>query len=157
MEILKTITNYNQKLNAQDSLPATSAGKLNEAIQAALRIAKHDYLVVLISDGNGANDESVRLITSLSEHNDVISLFIHDPLEAQLPNVGKLIMSEAELQLEVDTSGAKLRKGYQQEFAERLEWLRETSRLRSIPLLPIVTSESVAEQVRRLLGHVPGR
>jgi hypothetical protein len=85
----------------------------------------------------------------------MLSGFIYDPVETDLPEGGRLVMSEEELQLEVDTSDRRLRRRFAEDFEQRLEWLRRMSRLRSIPLLPIRTGEGVAEQVRRLLGNVP--
>ena len=78
-----------------------------------LRLATHDFLVFLISDGFGADDETVRLATRLTVHNDVLSAFIYDPLEAQLPDAGRLVVAEGELQLEVNTSDHGLRQQYE--------------------------------------------
>jgi uncharacterized protein (DUF58 family) len=160
MQILRTVVKLNHALNVAGSdpsepRPSANAANLNVALQSALRLAKHDFLVVLISDGFGADDESVRLFTLLCEHNDVMTVFIYDPLEAQLPNVGRVVTSEAELQLEVNTSDTTLRERFRSQFEERLEWIRHVSRVRSVPLLPIETGTGVAEQVRKLLGHAP--
>ena len=158
MQILRTVVQWNHQLKVTSpdsarSRPAANAANLNAALQRALRVAHHDYLVVLITDGFGADDTSVRLVTSLCEHNDVMTLFIYDPLEAELPNAGRLVISEADLQLEVNTSDAKLRQQFHSDFVRRHEQLQDISRIRSIPFLPIETGQGVAEQVRKLLGH----
>jgi hypothetical protein len=126
---------------------------LNSVLDHAVRLAQHDYLVCLIGDGTGADQETVRLITMLGAHNDVLLVFIYDPLEAQLPNAGRLVVAEGELQLEVNTSDHGLRQRYDAEFAQRLEYIRELSRQRELPVLPLSTATGVAEQVRDLLGH----
>jgi hypothetical protein len=86
----------------------------------------------------------------------MIAVLIYDPLEADLPDAGAMVMAEEEMQLEVDTSDNRLRSRFSEDFEQRLEWMRRMSRLRSIPLLPIHTAEGVAEQVRKLLGHSMG-
>lgn len=159
MQILRTVVDQNRKLKvAQGSsgnTPAANPGQLNQALRGALRVATHDHLVCLITDGFGADEETVRLVTSLCGHNDVMTLFIYDPLEAQLPDAGRVVMSEGDLQLEIDTSDRKFRDQYERDFAGRLELLQKISRTRSIPFLPIQTAEGAAEQVRASLGYAP--
>ena len=76
----------------------------------------------------------------------------YDPLDAALPNAGRLVMAEGDLQLEVDTSERELRERYQGEFQQRLARIHELSRQRQIPVLPLNTAEPVETQLRTLLG-----
>jgi uncharacterized protein (DUF58 family) len=154
MRILQAVVEKNHALRAEARLQ-TNPAMLNRVLQRAVRLAKHDYLVCLIGDGAGADQDTVRLVTLLGTHNDVLALFIYDPLEAQLPDAGRLVMAEGELQLEVNTSERRLRQRYTAEFEQRLERLRALSRQRHIPVLPLSTARGVAEQVRELLGHLP--
>jgi hypothetical protein len=48
-----------------------------------------------------------------------------------------------------------LRQRYDAEFAQWLGRIRELSRQREIPVLPLSTARGVAEQVREVLGHQP--
>src|SRR5262245_49425084 len=89
MRILHTVAEKNHALRVEARLQAGPA-ILNRVLERAVRLAKHDSLVCLISDGAGADQETVRLITLLSAHNDVLVVFIYDPLEAQLPDAGQL-------------------------------------------------------------------
>ena len=103
------------------------------------------------------NPDTKRLVTLLTAHNDVMSLFIYDPLEAKLPDAGRLTMAESELQLEVNTSGKKLRQQFANDFEKRLERMKNISRGRAIPFLPIETSHDVARQIRDQLGASIGQ
>jgi uncharacterized protein (DUF58 family) len=125
---------------------------LNRVLERTTRLALHDNLVCLIGDATGADAESVRHITRLSAHNDVLVLFIYDPLEQALPDAGRLVMAEGELQLEVNTSDSSLRERYRTEFEQRLDRIRELSHQREIPVLPLSTAELVETQLRALLG-----
>lgn len=154
--LLGAMVEKNHQLGKEPSPPA-KPGMLNEVLTQALQIAKHDYLVCIISDFSGMNPDTKRLVTLLSAHNDVMSIFIYDPLEAKLPDAGRLTMAESELQLEVDTSGKKLRQQFASEFEERLERMKNISRGRSIPFLPIETSYDVARQIRDQLGASIGQ
>lgn len=150
-QMLGALVKMNHQLG-QDDMPPANEGMFNQALQQAVSIAQHDWLVCIVSDATGMNPETKRLITLLSAHNDVISAFIFDPLEKELPDAGKLTMSEGLNQLEVDTASKKLRMQFAAGFQDRLTRMQNISRGRSIPLLPIETSYPVAEQVRDLMG-----
>ncbi len=158
MQILRAVVDMNHRLgtrsadNKSTRGPA-NPGQLNAALQGAQRLAKHDYLVILISDCFGTDDESRRLFTQICQHNDAITAFIYDPLEQQLPDAGRIVVSEGDLQLEVDTGSHKLQQQFQSQFNERLERVKTSSRQRAAPLLPIRTDEGVAEQIRTQLGY----
>ena len=100
----------------------------------------------------GADEDTVRLSTQLAAHNDVMVAFIYDPMEAELPDGGSLVVADGELQLEIDSGDTRLRTGFTKEFRQRLEWMQQITRQRQTPLLPISTERGVAEQVRDLLG-----
>ena len=154
MAILRQVVDMNHALSATpDGEPDPSM--LNRALERMSRLAKHDTLVTNITDGYGADEDTVRWVTSLTEHNDMLTLFVHDPLEANLPDGGRLVMEGEGGQMAVDTGEAKVRERFSREFEERVEWMKGLSQRRSIPFLPISTHEDPAEQVRERLGYVP--
>jgi len=152
MQILKQVVDKNQALSADPKLKP-DAGKLNEAIKQVSLLARHDCLVCLVTDGDGINEETRKHVTRLSEHNDVLTAFIYDPLEKDMPAAGRLRFSDGDGQLEADTSNKKLRTAFQSEFDNRLEWIRTASRRFSIPVLPLHTASPVSEQMRAAFGH----
>jgi uncharacterized protein (DUF58 family) len=155
LRILATVVEKNHALRSDRERQANPA-MLNRVLERVTRVALHDFLLCLIGDAAGADAESVRHITHLSAHNDVLAAFIYDPLEAALPNAGRLVMAEGGLQLDVDTADRGLRERYRTGFEERLARIQALSRQRSIPVLPLSTAEPVPEQVRRILGDRPG-
>jgi hypothetical protein len=155
MRILEEVVRLNGQLRA-DTEEAANPGMFNEAMRRAARLATHDFLVCTVSDGFGVNAESRRLASTLAEHNDLLVLFIYDPIEANLPSAGPLVFGQGGLQLEVDTGSARLRRDYAAEFAERQSAIEQFCRQRTTPRLGICTDRAVAEQVRERLGHTPG-
>ena len=155
MQILKHVVEKNHALNADPSLKP-DAGKLNEALKQVSHLARHDCLVCLITDGSGINPETRRYITRLAEHNDVLTAFIFDPLEKDIPAAGRLRFADGDGQLDADTSDKKLRTAFQNEFEQRLEQMQSASRRFSMPLLPLDTCNPVSEQIRDGLGHHQG-
>lgn len=130
----------------------TAPQKLNEALQYAVRAATHDWLICLISDAAGADDETARLITRLCAHNDVLAIYVHDLLEQSLPDVGPAVFSSALGEIEIDSSAQTLRSRFSREHDDWRAQLAELSRHRAIPVLPISTDRDVARQLRELIG-----
>lgn len=155
MQILKEVVKKNHELNAGAELKP-DAGKLNEALKQVSLLARHDCLVCLVTDGEGLNSETRKHVTRLSEHNDVLTALIYDPLEKDMPAAGRLRFSDGEGQLEADTSNRKLREGFQNEFEQRLQWMQSASRRLAIPVLPLQTTTPVSEQMREAFGHHQG-
>ncbi len=82
--LLAEIVRHNNALRADVPHPP-DPGLYNEALRRALRMIKHDGLVVMISDGSGKTAETVKLATEATAHNDLIAVFVYDPVEAELP------------------------------------------------------------------------
>jgi hypothetical protein len=124
----------------------------NEALRRCVHLAKHDFLVCVISDGAGNDEETRRLMTRIAQHNDVLFAYIFDPLEADLPDAGPLVFSDGARQLEVDTGSRKLRERFRETFAETRAEGRRFLLQRETPVVPLSTAEGVTEQLRRHLG-----
>jgi uncharacterized protein (DUF58 family) len=132
---------------------AAVRGHLNEGLRRAARMVPHDGLVCLISDGAGTDDETANLVTALTAHNDVVAVFVHDPLEESLPELGRVVLADGERRIEVNTGSRDLRECFGQAFAERRSRLGSFSRKRAIPVLPVSTDRDTAEQIRETLGR----
>jgi uncharacterized protein (DUF58 family) len=152
MQILKQVVKKNRALSV-DPVLKPNAEKLNEALKQVSHLARHDCLVCLITDGDGINPETRRHITRLSEHNDVLTALVYDPLEKDMPSAGRLRFANDAGQLEADTSNRKLRLGFKNEYAKKLEQIQSASRRFSIPVLTIDTNSPVPDQLRDAFGH----
>lgn len=152
MQILKQVVKMNRSLSASRELKP-DIGKLNEALKQLTTLVRHDCLVCLVTDGDGINPETLKHISRLSEHNDVLTTLIFDPLEKDLPAAGRLRFADDQHQLEAETSNRKLRLNFQSEFEKRQERIQSASRKFSIPVLPLQTITPVAEQLREAFGH----
>lgn len=56
--------------------------------QRLRQVAKPGCLVYLITDGHAVNDQSIRHLTQLSRHCELVVGLIVDPLEQRLPDIG---------------------------------------------------------------------
>jgi uncharacterized protein (DUF58 family) len=152
MRILQAIVEQNHALSLDGGLRANPA-MFNEAVRHCERLAKHDFLVCIISDAFGHDEDSRKLLTTIAQHNDVLFGFVHDPLEVALPDAGPLIFGDGSRQLQVDTGDGKLREDFRETFAEQRAAGRKFLLQRETPVIPLSTAEGVAEQLRHLLGR----
>jgi len=151
-QLLAALVRHNNALSADLPHPA-DASLYNEALRRAARFAKHDCLVLMVSDGSGRDAETLKLATELSAHNDLIAVFVYDPLESDLPDIGHAVVAEGERQIEVDLSARDLRRRFASSFTQGRAEVERISLHRAIPVLPIRTDLDVAEQVRALIGR----
>jgi uncharacterized protein (DUF58 family) len=148
--VMGEVARMNGELDARGG--QNNPAMLNEALSKAARIAKHDCLVIILSDAYGADEETRKLVTNTSLHNDVVAAFIYDPLEEALPAIGEVVLAEGDLRLGIDTRSERLREHYARSFAERRERVAAFGRHRAIPILPLRTDRDVASQLRAALA-----
>ena len=154
MHILKNVVEMNHMLRV-DGESRPNPGMLDRVLEKAQHLAKHDFLICIISDFDGADEETRRAVTRMAAHNDIVAIFIHDPLEARLQALGTIIVSQGDLQLEVDTADSRLRRKFSDQFETRLQTARDLMLKQGIPVLPVDTVGPIREQLASLLGHRP--
>ena len=152
INILKSIIEKNHAMSARSDV-TPNPKMLNLALKRVSALARHDCLVVLIGDGTGIDEDTRKYVTRITEHNDVLSVFVYDPLEQVMPDAGRLVFSDGSNQLEFNSAELSLREQYSADFQQRMKRMKSTSRKHSIPLLPIHTAAPVLEQVREVLGN----
>jgi len=120
-----------------------------------LRISTHDQLIVVVSDLAGAVSEMTRRhATELRRRNELMVLWVHDPLEEALPDVGEAVLGDGRLQLPVNTSSREIRDRFVADVRARRARASAFALNFDVPLLPLSTAEDVLPQLRRLLGHL---
>ncbi len=128
--------------------------EFNEVIEAAARICRHDALIVIASDFDGADHRTRDLMLSLSKSNDLVCCLTYDPLAVMIPAAEQLVVSNGELQVELLLGQEKIRKNILDASDKRIRSILSWQHELGIPVLPISTAEDVAAQVRHLLGRV---
>lgn len=150
LQLLHEIVRKNQSLAT--GFAADGGVTLNDALRAALQLAKHDHLIVLISDLDGADDETERLATRLASHNDMLVLGVYDPLGVSLAGAPGMVASDRGSDWAIPADPTFTDR-FRSAFERLLNKWRETFRNLRIPVLPITTAEPVAQQVRSALGN----
>lgn len=151
-EVLGALAHSNQALHA-NSPERIRPEQLDAALRAALHLATHDYLVFIVSDFLGADEATLQLIRELATHNDVVAALVFDPSARAVPDRGKIVVTEGELQVELDFDRRTIREPLSAMFDRRLQQTVDLVQRCGVPMLAIDTEQPTLLQVARLLGH----
>jgi uncharacterized protein (DUF58 family) len=151
LQILAAIVAQNQALGVGRGLVA-GPRMLNTALEHAQRRALHDAAVIVISDFDGADDGTRRMIGAIRRHNDVVAVPVHDPLQSDLPPSTSMTVTDGELQIRLDVGRESVRRSITQATESRLNGVFAWTHELGIPVLPLSAAEETAPQLRRLLG-----
>ncbi len=150
LRICHELTRLNSSLSAESQ--SADSTTLNDALRRAVNVARHDHLVVLITDYHGDDVETRKLATRLVVHNDVIAVLVYDPLGASFPTAINMDATDGWQRLSIP-SDKQFPEKFKTQFEKRLNQLRENLKSLRVPILPISTHESVSEQVLAAFGH----
>ena len=145
----------NQALNA--TLPdCEDADQLDKVLQHCLAIAGHDHLICLISDFAGAGAHTLQLLRQLAVHNDVIAMQVYDPLALDLPDTGRLLVTQGQLQVELAVQHAHVRQPLGDFLSGRFKDIASLLRRSQVPLMMFSTARDAHSQLRTELGKLSG-
>jgi len=132
--------------------PATASGPTDLAafLDNAFRIIKRRSLVFVVSDFISATDWG-KALALLGERHEVIAVRLFDPLEREVPDLGLLVVQDAETgeQLFVDTHDHRFRTRFAEAAAQREEALRSAFRKGGVDVLELSTEDDLGDAVLR--------
>jgi uncharacterized protein (DUF58 family) len=134
----------------QPLLPHTSFTDLTPLIEGGLHGIKKRSLVFIVSDFLSLPGWE-RPLTLLSQRHEVIALRIWDPHEVELPNIGLVVLEDAETgeQLVVDTNDKNFRARFEQAARQREARLTEALKRAGVDLLSMSTEEDLIRAIVR--------
>ncbi len=130
--------------------------QLNQALRQCIGIAGHDCLICIISDFAGVSEQTVALMRQLNAHNDVIAMQVYDPLAYQLPEKGRLTITQGDLHVDVEIGQRNVRTPLGGYLSGRLSEVEASLRRSQVPLMMFSTAHDPLEQMRRELGRLAG-
>ena len=163
LQVIQGLYKFNSALSLKNKpLPDhPENGAFDNSFENALatlnRLAKPGSLVFVISDFYGFGEEAKQNLKKISHHNDVIALFVSDPLEEKAPPPGEYTFGQGKERLHLSTNSKTLRKAYRARFNSRKEHLANSLRPYAIPLIPLSTHHDYFDQIRDTLGATKTR
>ena len=131
----------------------TGSEPFAQAMSALRRVARPGSLVVVISDFIGFDRAAQSYLSSVARHNEVLAVFMNDPLERKLPPPGRYRIVSPTDELAIDTYATAARKDYEHEFKERSETLEAFCHRYGVHLMPLSTDDDPVAALQTALGR----
>ncbi|MCB0177290.1 MAG: DUF58 domain-containing protein [Anaerolineae bacterium] len=146
LQVLRIIND----LLKQPHLTQTPVTNLSSLLHGGLHTVKKRSLIFIISDFISAPGWE-RPLNLLSRRHDVLAIRLWDPREIELPDVGPIIIEDAETgeQLYVDTRDRRFRQRFQEAAQRRETELTETFKRAGVDALSLSTEEDLVRAIVR--------
>lgn len=126
---------------------------LTQAMSALRRVARPGSLVVVISDFVGFSRAAKAYLSSVARHNEVLAVFMNDPLERELPPPGRYRIVSPDNEMAMDTHAAAARRDYEDQFTTRVSELESFCQRYGIHLMPMSTDDDPVAALQTALGR----
>jgi uncharacterized protein (DUF58 family) len=127
--------------------------QLTQAMAALRRVARPGSLVVILSDFVGFSRAGQSYLSSVARHNEVLAVFLNDPLERELPPPGRYRVVASDDELAIDTYARAARRDYEHAFQERSDALESFCQRYGVHLLPLSTADDPVAALKVALGR----
>jgi uncharacterized protein (DUF58 family) len=146
MQVLRLI---NDMLN-QPRLSKVPQTDLKLFLKAALNSIKRRSLIFVVSDFISSPGWESPL-SLLAQRHEVIAIRLVDPVEMHLPDVGIMVMEDAETgdQMYVDTHDKKFRQRFESMMREREENLKQAFKRAGVDALTLSTEDDMVRSIVR--------
>lgn len=136
-----------------DAPVADPAQPLVQAMSALRRVTRPGSLVIVISDFSGFNRAAQSYLSGVARHNEVLAVFLSDPLERRLPPPGQYRLVSNDDELAIDTRSRSARRDYRNAFEQRQAELEQFCQRYAIHLMPLSTADDPIECLQAALGR----
>ena len=133
--------------NGERAVPLTTA------MASLRRVARPGSLVVVLSDFVGMTRAAQSYLSSVARHNEVLAVFLSDPLERELPPPGRYRLVSDDDEIAIDTYAKSARRDYRNAFDERAQELEQFCQRYGIHLMPLSTDEDPVSALQTALGR----
>ncbi len=137
----------------QQREPEANAEALRQAMSSLRRVARPGSLVVIISDFSGFTRQAQSYLSSVARHNEVLAVFMNDPIERRLPPPGRYRLVAADDEMAIDTFAAAARRDYEQAFEQRADALETFCQRYGVHLMPMSTDDDPVSTLQTALGR----
>lgn len=147
---LTALADANGLLHAE--APAVEPMPLKRVLRAVAKIAPRNHLVIVLSDFDVVDDETERLVAAIARGNDLVLGLVSDPYGDQLPEGRRIVVSDGELQAEIDTGDRATHRRLRDMATGRVATILDWQRRFGVPVMLLSAAEETLPQMRRLMG-----
>ena len=138
------------RMLSRPELARSAETNLGELLQTAFRLMQRRSLVFVVSDFI-SRPGWAQPLAHLAQRHDVVAVRLYDPLEMNLPDLGLLVVQDAETaeQLFVDTHDRGFRKRFAAAAKRRETELRAALRYGGVDALELSTDADLGDAIMR--------
>ena len=138
------------RMETRPDVHKADATNLADLLQMAFRVAPRRSLVFVVSDFISTPGWE-KPLALLARRHDVVAVRLYDPLEMELPDLGLLVVQDAETgeQLFVDTHDRGFRKRFAAAAKEREAGLRAAFQAAGVDALELATGDDLVDAILR--------
>ena len=125
---------------------------LTQAMAMLKRVTHPGSLVIIISDFIGLSRTAQSYMTGIARNNEILVVFLSDPLERQLPPPGRYRLVNDQEEMDIDTFAKGARVEYRRAFEERLQDFDIFCHRYGIHLMPLTTHDDPVRVLQQALG-----
>jgi len=137
LEQLATRGQIDRQQTGREANPEASG----KAVARLRRVARPGSLIALISDFRHLGASAEAHLAQLSRHNELVLIFVYDPLETQLPPAGQYRVADRERELTLDTGSERVRSDYAECFSRRRNRIQHLCLRHGMIFLPCATND----------------
>lgn len=141
---------WNKTVQTKDE---KSEESLTQAMAALRRVARPGSLIVIVSDFIGMSKMTRSYLAGIARHNEVLAVFVNDPLERRLPPPGRYRLVSDNSEMMIDTFARGARSDYRHEFEARAAMLDKFCQRYGIHLMSLSTDDDPVAAMQRALGR----
>lgn len=150
LQFFQKIVDANKAIYDNKSFDFTDA--LTEITSKLRNIITHDFMVVIISDFYRYNPQTIKYLSEISEHNDVLLVKVYDPLESELPNK-KMTLSNLSHQIQMNGKRKKTVKEISEDFKNNYDHFKSEVEKYNITLFKMNTVDKLEDQLVQLFSR----
>jgi uncharacterized protein (DUF58 family) len=138
------------RMLTRPALARSEVTDLRVLLRTAYRVAPRRSLMFVVSDFISTPGWAEPL-AHLAQRHDVVAVRLYDPLETSLPDLGLLVVQDAETgeQLFVDTHDARFRRRFAAAAEKREAELRTAFRAAGVDALELATDDDLVDAILR--------
>lgn len=150
LQLIRSITDFCD----HDTPRASQSDEQQRFYQLMLnlrRIARPGTAIYIVSDWRGMSSDAEAQLFQLRRHCDITAIQVHDPLEAELPDMGLMTLTDGHQRSNLHTHRQQ-RQQHQQAFAEHQQALHNHMMRLSTPLISVCTTDHPLTRLREGMG-----
>lgn len=149
LPLLAALSQYTQETRVNGLDSEAQPRPLSDALLRLQRVCRPGSILVVISDFYQFDEESLRHLSRLRAHNDILAYHICDPLELAPPKPQQYGITDGKQELVLDTSAATIATAYQRYCEERINALQSRMQRLQIQTVSVTATDDLSLLVRQ--------